>query len=114
MYLVVIKLTHQVDGGAFQVYCDFESFGGGWSLIFSSRDDNTQDNYVQMGDRHSAHITSLDPGNVNRNLAYDVLQAIEGSPEGYSEVMLTGYRDYDGKDVLCTNATTIVELKLIS
>ena len=74
-----------------------DSFGGGWNLIYSSRDDYTGNNNMQKGDRSTAHITSLDPGNANKRLAYDVFQAIEASNVGYGEVMLTGYRDYTSK-----------------
>ena len=71
-----------------------ESFGGGWNLIYSSRDDSSGHNNMKKGHRSNAHITSLDPGNANKRLAYDVFQAIEASSIGYEEVMLTGYRDY--------------------
>ena len=49
---------------------------------------------MQKRYKFSAHITSLDPGNANKRLAYDVLKAIEQSSVQYEEVMLTGYRDY--------------------
>ena len=81
-------------GREFQIYCDMASFGGGWSLIYSSRDDSSGDNNMQKGNRYTAHITSLDPGNANKRLAYDVFKAIEQSSGGYEEVMLTGYSDY--------------------
>ncbi|XP_065836058.1 uncharacterized protein [Oscarella lobularis] len=87
-------------GNAFQIYCDFDSFGGGWSLVYSSRDDSTGHNNMQKGTRTTAHITSLDPGNANKRIAYDVFKAIESSETGYAEVMLTGYKDYNRKDPL--------------
>ena len=52
---------------------------------------------MKKGDRSTAHITSLDSGNANKRLAYDVFKAIEASSIGYEEVMLTGYRDYRRK-----------------
>ncbi|XP_062522222.1 uncharacterized protein LOC134197002 [Corticium candelabrum] len=55
---------------------------------------------MKKGHRSNAHITSLDPGNANKRLAYDVFQAIEASSIGYEEVMLTGYRDYRSKNSL--------------
>ncbi|XP_062516971.1 uncharacterized protein LOC134192262 [Corticium candelabrum] len=90
----------QVPGREFQIYCDMTSFGGGWSLIYSSRDDSTGNNNMQKGNKYTAHITSLDPGNANKRLAYDVFKAIEQSSGGYEEVMLTGYRDYRFKSSL--------------
>ncbi|XP_062519924.1 uncharacterized protein LOC134194952 [Corticium candelabrum] len=90
----------QKTGAAFQIYCDFESFGGGWNLVYSSRDDSSGKNNMQKGSRSTAHITSLDPGNANKRLAYDVLKAIENSHEGYIQIMLTGYQDYQRKTTL--------------
>ncbi|XP_062520464.1 uncharacterized protein LOC134195456 [Corticium candelabrum] len=87
-------------GGEFQIFCDMNSFGGGWNLIYSSRDDSSGHNNMKKGDRSTAHITSLDPGNANKRLAYDVFKAIEASSIGYEEVMLTGYRDYRHKNSL--------------
>ena len=92
---IMFVLTSKNSGKAFQIYCDFESFGGGWNLVYSSRDSGSgRFNNMQKGSRSTAHITSLDPGNANKNLAYDVLKAIENSQEGYNQVMLTGYQDY--------------------
>ena len=97
-------LTFKNSGKAFQIYCDFESFGGGWNLVYSSRDDSSRSrNNIQKGTRSTAHITSLDPGNANKRLAYDVLKAIENSQEGYSQIMLTGYQDYKSELETVTN-----------
>ena len=74
----------------------WESFGGGWNLIYSSRDNSTRRNNMQKGDRSTAHILTLDSQNANKRLAYDVLKAIEASSVGYQEMMLTGYRNYTG------------------
>ena len=52
---------------------------------------------MKEGNRSTANITNLDPGNTNKRLAYDVLKAIEDSKEGYSQIMLTGYQDYGCK-----------------
>ena len=95
MFVLIFK---QKAGAAFQIYCDFESFGGGWNLVYSSRDESSgNNNNMQKGSRSTAHITSLDPGNANKRLAYDVLKAIENSREGYSQIMLTGYQDYQSE-----------------
>jgi ubiquinone biosynthesis protein UbiJ len=83
--------------GAFQVYCDFQSFGGGWTLVYSSRDDGNGDNNMQKGNRLTAHITSLDSGNANKRFAYPEFKAIDNSLASYSEVMLSGYQDYRNK-----------------
>ncbi|XP_065832697.1 uncharacterized protein [Oscarella lobularis] len=80
----------------FQIYCDFESFGGGWNLLFSSR--ATEDYSVMVkGTRNTANITSLDSHDNNNRFAYDVFKAINTSAYGYTEVMLSGYRDFRAK-----------------
>ena len=95
---MIFVLTFKNSGKAFQIYCDFESFGGGWNLVYSSRDAKSgSSNNMQKGSRSTAHITSLDPGNANKRLAYDVLKAIENSQEGYNQIMLTGYQDYESE-----------------
>ena len=65
--------------------------------MYSSRDDSSGHNNMKEGNRSNANITSLDPGNANKRLAYDVLKAIENSKEGYSQIMLTGYQNYGCK-----------------
>ncbi|XP_065846074.1 uncharacterized protein [Oscarella lobularis] len=87
-------------GKAFQIYCDMESFSGGWNLLYSSRDDLSGDNNMQKGTRFTAHITSLDSGDANKKIAFDVFEAIESSNVSYTEVMLSGYKDYSAKSNL--------------
>eukprot|EP00118_Oscarella_pearsei_P018051 m.182600 g.182600 ORF g.182600 m.182600 type:complete len:385 (+) comp39295_c0_seq27:2080-3234(+) len=85
-------------GEAFEIYCDFESFGGGWSLVYSSRDnDDRRHSNMQNGTRANSGITSLDPKNDNKRFAYDVFETINSGAGGYNQVMLTGYQDYQNK-----------------
>ena len=51
---------------------------------------------MQKGTRFTAHITSLDSGDANKKIAFDVFEAIESSNVSYTEVMLSGYKDYSG------------------
>lgn len=60
---------------------------------------------MQKGTRTTAHITSLDPGNANKRIAYDVFKAIESSETGYAEVMLTGYKDYNSNNSMYQRTT---------
>lgn len=74
-----------------------EAYGGGWNLVYSSRKAYSGYQIMLKGTRHTANITHLDPLDDNNQLAYDVFRAINTSATGYSEVMLSGYRDYDSK-----------------
>eukprot|EP00118_Oscarella_pearsei_P023488 m.281541 g.281541 ORF g.281541 m.281541 type:complete len:340 (+) comp40649_c0_seq14:367-1386(+) len=78
----------------FEIYCDFDSFGGGWNLVYSSRDNAEGQNNMQKGTRTNSGITTLDPGNANKKFALHVFEAIESSAAGYNQVMLTGYQDH--------------------
>eukprot|EP00043_Microstomoeca_roanoka_P017520 m.183436 g.183436 ORF g.183436 m.183436 type:complete len:525 (-) comp16651_c1_seq7:2078-3652(-) len=77
------------NGANLPVYCDFDSYGGGWTLLYSTLDDSTGDNNFQAGTVKTATINTITPTTASKRVAWDLLQSLSSS---FNQVMLSGFQ----------------------